>query len=345
MKKVGYLLAALLMPGILLLSPSHAPAATDGSYNLFQVPSSWDGAAPSRTAPPTADYDYAYGDEGSITYTLPWPFSFYGQSYSQITADTNGNIWFAATGAAHSITLSNTGRGPVIAAWNNDLSSRTTGGVFIRHKTNPERVVVEWRAETYTDEAGHRPNRFAATLFQNGSLRLDYGSFTATTLKDYGSGISRGDGSAHISLSGSPYTLSGQSYGIGSTADPAIAIDPAAPPTTSCATLAGAMQVGSTVTIATSSGATVGAISYPTPTSWTAQVCNLPAGDTTVTVTATAPGGQVSDAVTTLSYGTPAVPVPGMGPAGMLAAMAGLALITMQQRMRRKERGASTQLS
>lgn len=342
MKKVGYLLAALLMPGILLLSPLHAPAATDGAYTMYPIQSGWDGAEPSRTAVPGADYEYAYGDEGSVTYTLPWPFSYYGQSYSQITADTNGNIWFTAGGAAHSFVLANTGRGPVISAWNNDLSSCYYGGVFIRHKTNPERVVIEWRAETYTDEGAHRPNRFEAVLYQNGGIRLDYGAFTASTLKDYGSGISRGDGSAHISLTsafGSPYTLAGQSYGIGLSSLLPVAIDPVTPPTTSCTTLTGAMQAGSTVTVSTSTGATVGAVTYPTPTTWVVEICNLPEGDTIVTATATAPSGQVADESATLTYtpGGAGVPVPALGPGGIAAAMTAILLLAFMARERTRE--------
>jgi hypothetical protein len=206
-------------------------------YNLTTTTAAWDGADADRLKGTSADYDYAYGDETSLTYTLPWSFSYYGQSYSQITADTNGNIWFSAFGPAHSFNLASTGRGPVIAAWNNDLSSYLYGGVFIQHKTNPERVVVEWQAETYTDEGSYRPNRFEAVLYQNGSIRLDYGSFTPSTFKDFGSGISHGNGTSYISLTGSfgsPYALAGHSYGIGLTSVPPVSIDPAIPPASSC---------------------------------------------------------------------------------------------------------------
>jgi hypothetical protein len=207
----------VLLSGLLMLASSPF-AATDGSYTLLQAQTVWDGTSANRQIAQSAAYSYSYGDEGSITYQLPWPFTFYGQSYNQITADTNGNIWFSATGSAHSYNLTSTGRGQVIAAWNNDLSSAYYGGVFIQHKSAPERIVVEWQTETYTDEGSYRPNRFEAVLFQNGSIRLDYGTLAPSTSKDYGSGISKGDGTAFISLTsafGSPYTLSGRSFGIG----------------------------------------------------------------------------------------------------------------------------------
>lgn len=216
MKKAGIVLALIVMLWALILPATGVVAATDGYYQLGEVSQpAWDSTSASRTKAPTADYDYTYGDESSVTYTLPWSFSFYGQSYTQITADTNGNIWFTATGSAHSFDLATTGRGPVIAAWNNDLSSYFHGGVFIQHKTNPERVVIEWQTETYSDEGTGRPNRFAVVLFPNGTIRADYGTFSPSVGKDFGTGISRGDGTASLSLTatyGNAFSLAGRSF-------------------------------------------------------------------------------------------------------------------------------------
>ncbi|HBG05797.1 MAG TPA: hypothetical protein DDY22_09645, partial [Geobacter sp.] len=105
---------------------------------------------------------------------------------------TNGNIWFAATGFAHSINLASTGRGPVIATWNDDLSSYYYGGVFVQHKTDPERVVIEWQTETYSEEGGYAPNDLEAVLYPNGNMRLNYKPFSGSRVKDFGSGISQG---------------------------------------------------------------------------------------------------------------------------------------------------------
>jgi alpha-tubulin suppressor-like RCC1 family protein len=211
MKKIQIILTLLFM----LLHASFATAATDGFYQLSEVTASWDGTDASRTKAPTADYDYSYGDESSVTYTLPWAFTFYGQSYSSVTADTNGNVWFSATGSAHSFDLATTGRGPVIVAWNSDLSSYFYGGVFIQHKTNPERVVIEWQTETYRDESYGRHNNFEIVIFANGAIRSDYRTFDAPTATDSGSGISKGDGSASLSLTtnyGNAYSLAGRSF-------------------------------------------------------------------------------------------------------------------------------------
>ncbi len=210
LRNIVILLTLLLVTGTFT-----AQAATDGIYSLGDNAVTWDGTDADRTKAVSTDYNFTYGDEESLTYTLPWNFSFYGQSYSQITVDTNGNIWFGATTAANSFSLPAAGRGPVSAAWNDDLSSVYDGGVFIQHKTNPERVVIEWRTETYTDEGNDRPNSFEIVLFQNGNIRFDYQSFAAANSKDFGSGISKDDTTHYLSVTANyanVYTLAVRSF-------------------------------------------------------------------------------------------------------------------------------------
>ncbi|OGT99785.1 MAG: hypothetical protein A2X80_07740 [Geobacteraceae bacterium GWB2_52_12] len=216
MKNPGVVLTSILM-FLLLLNALIASAATDGFYQLSQSSQySWDGTDGSRLKAITADYAFTYGDEASVAYAMPWTFTFYGQTYNQITADTNGNIWFGPTDSAHSFNLANNGRGPVIAAWNNDLSSYYYGGVFIQHKTNPERVVIEWQTETYTTEGLQKPNYFEVVLFPNGNIAIDYKAFTSdVSNKDFGSGVSRNDGSNSVNLTndrGNVFTLAGHSF-------------------------------------------------------------------------------------------------------------------------------------
>lgn len=222
MKKTGMVVTILLLLGALLIPCSGTAVAADNFYLLSSTAYNWEGTDANRQKPATADYVSTYGDESSITYTLPASFGsfpFYGQSYNQITADTNGNIWFGNSGSAHSFNLASNGRSPVISAWNNDLSSYLTGGVFIQHKTSPrEQIVIEWQTETYTDEGRRRPHKFEVALFQTGEIRLDYGSFTnSTTNKDFGSGVSLNDGTMYASLTTNPdagnvYSLGGQSF-------------------------------------------------------------------------------------------------------------------------------------
>ena len=199
MKKILLFLLVLSMLPALLLNVNPATAAGDGYYTVTETAAQRDSATGLRL-PPTADFDYASGDEESVTYTLPWSITFYGQTFSSITADTNGNIWFTATDADYSFSLAATGRGPVISAWHQDLSSAFFGGVFIRHMSAPERVVIQWQTESYTEEGSFAPNSFSVVLFPNGSIHFDYSDFTSQSGGDFGSGISRGDSSAFINL-------------------------------------------------------------------------------------------------------------------------------------------------
>ncbi len=171
----------------------------------------WDATHANRFLPETADDWFDYGDESSLTYTLPWAFTFYGQTYQQITVDTNGSIWFDPGNLANSFPLPTTG--PVISAWNNDLSSYYTGGVFLQHKTGPERVVVEWQTETFVEEGYGRQNRFQVVLFADHAIRFNYAQFSTKGGQDFGSGVS--DGTQFLSLTerfGPVTVLAGQSF-------------------------------------------------------------------------------------------------------------------------------------
>lgn len=216
MRQTGVCWFAVIV--MLFTGTSTVMAATDGFYTLVPTTFAWDGTDENRQKPPTADYSSTYGDEAGLTYTLPWSFPFYGQSYNQISADTNGNIWFGGGGSAHSFSLGSNGHGPVIALWNHDLSSYYSGGVFVQHKTGPERIVVEWQTETYSNEGRRKPDTFEAVLYPTGAIRVDYKAFTqSSTNKDFGSGISLNDGKFFINLTGDQgnvFDLSGKSYSI-----------------------------------------------------------------------------------------------------------------------------------
>src|ERR1039457_94682 len=96
MKRPG--MRALVMFFVCLFSCICCTAwgASDGYYTVTETAASWDGTDADPLKTTTTDYDYAYGDEESVTYNLPWNITFYGQNYSRIPADTNGNVWFTA---------------------------------------------------------------------------------------------------------------------------------------------------------------------------------------------------------------------------------------------------------
>jgi hypothetical protein len=192
LKYTGLVILAVLV----LIFPGFAVSAEYYSLTATTIPAPWDGTIKDRLIAPTTpatEYNYAYGDEKSVSYALPWSMPFYGRTYTMITADTNGNIWFGTPNTAYAINLTSVTK-PVLAAWNTDLDSSYTGGVFIQHKTAPERVVIEWQARPYFESAQLVPaTTFEVVLFQTGAVRIDYGNLSATAV-DAGSGISRGDG-------------------------------------------------------------------------------------------------------------------------------------------------------
>ena len=221
MKNTGLLVTIYSLLVMLIVPYANALEISDGFYKLADTIAAWDGTDAKRTKARSNSYYYTYGDEKSIIYTLPWSFNFYGQSYNQINVDTNGNIWFGVTGFAHSFTLASNGRGPAISAWNSDLSSNYYGGAFVQRKTDAplgDRVVIEWKTETYTDEGYNRPNNFEVVLFPDGNIRIDYNYFNAANRKDIkGSGISNNDGTHFLNITANfdaVYNLAGKSFSV-----------------------------------------------------------------------------------------------------------------------------------
>ena len=153
-------------------------------------------------------------------YDLPWSFTFYGQSYTQLIADTNGNIWFNPPDPANlpvSHDLDGASNTPVISAWNTDLSSYYLGGVFIESQTGPNRVVVQWTTETWDRQGSYKPNICQAVLFQDGTIQFNYLEFADAAAPDSGSGISSGGGLEALNLSqtvAAVPTLGGRSFRI-----------------------------------------------------------------------------------------------------------------------------------
>jgi len=184
----------------LFLLPSYSSAAT---YQVSQEPLQWEALDNNRLQPETVNFQFQYGDDESLIYDLPWPILFYGQSYTQITVDTNGNLWFNPADPNNlpiNYDLINGGNGPVISVWNSDHNSYYHGGVFIEHKTSPERIVVQWSTGSWNSQGLYRPNYFQVLLTPNNSIQFNYSSINESAAADSGSGVSTGDGSRYYNL-------------------------------------------------------------------------------------------------------------------------------------------------
>ena len=157
---------SLLIITIILAFNSQALAA-DRYFtmsNLGELP--WDGTSADFLIDETQDqYEFDFIANAAINFTLPWPFEIYGQPYSEIVADGNGNITFVGEIS------------PYIIAFNDNLNAFYAGGVFVENKG--DRVVIEWQTETYKDSSEDRPIHFAVVLFSNGDIRFDYKTISA----------------------------------------------------------------------------------------------------------------------------------------------------------------------
>ncbi len=178
-----------------------------------------------------------YGDDDSVSYTLPWDFPFYGQNHRTIQITTNGSIWLTKDdgdygngsqwGGLYDIFLptgndpeEDTNFIPIIVPWNEDLTSEYYGnGVTVEVKTNPDRLVIQWDTETISTEYYDWPNQFEAVLFPDGTIRFDYiyidPDVASRYCNDSGSGVSFGDGYNYTNLTdtfGDACTLGGRSF-------------------------------------------------------------------------------------------------------------------------------------
>jgi Bacterial TSP3 repeat len=201
--------------GCLLLS---AATVFGAAYQLTEVTAAWETVTTNRFQAETSDYQFNYGDDEHQAFALPWTFNYFGQNHTQIYADTNGNIWFNPPDPTnHPVNhdLDGATNSAVISAWNADLNSYFSGGVFIEHKTLPERVVVQWTTESWEKQGSQVLNKLQAVLFQDGTIQFNYLEFADTTATDTGSGISRGGGIEVINLSqaiAAIPTLAGRSF-------------------------------------------------------------------------------------------------------------------------------------
>ncbi len=139
------------------------------------------------------------GDDSSTDYALPWNFPFYGLDVGAVTLDTNGNLWLASgIGDDYNYSLPSA-KAPVLALWNADLSSSKLGqGVRAQSKTAPDRIVVNWDTETYSEEGDNRLNNFEVVLYPNGYILFRYNYFNTHRTYDSGSGISLGNGTDYV---------------------------------------------------------------------------------------------------------------------------------------------------
>jgi Bacterial Ig-like domain (group 3) len=124
-------------------------------------------------------------DDGSVPLTLPFPFQFYGQSYSMVCVSSNGALYFIASAAACGAApndFANTdltvapppNDSPALLPFWSDLTFAVPGAGSVIYQTlgapGSRRFVVQWN-NAYP-QGSQSPVTFEAVLFESGNKIL-----------------------------------------------------------------------------------------------------------------------------------------------------------------------------
>lgn len=113
-----------------------------------------------------------YADDGVVTLDLPFPFVFYGTTYTEVQASSNGNVQFGNANPWFSNDCMSSGpvplMGDMIAPYWDDLDLRAFG--FLEYETvgtAPERIfVIEWDEVPRFGDDSDDPVTFELQLFE-----------------------------------------------------------------------------------------------------------------------------------------------------------------------------------
>lgn len=151
------------------------------------------------------------GDDTSVAVALPFSFNFYGQQYSQVYVNANGNISFAGPNPSAFATALTNNNQPLIGVLSGDLNPGVDGaggtadGFLAITGTAPNRAaVITWYlVPEYADSA---PNTFQAVLGESGGIVLSYQDLGTDGVQWSGQpievGVTSGAGQATMVASG-----------------------------------------------------------------------------------------------------------------------------------------------
>ncbi|MBE3574316.1 MAG: PKD domain-containing protein [Firmicutes bacterium] len=115
------------------------------------------------------------GDDSGVSVDLPWPFPFYGGTYTSLSVCSNGYLTFGSTTGDYSndpIPDDNTPNNLLAVYWD-DLSPNRAGSVYTYHDAAHERFVVEWYQVPLYPNTGALT--FEAILYPDGRILYQYG--------------------------------------------------------------------------------------------------------------------------------------------------------------------------
>ncbi len=137
-------------------------------------------------------------DQNQGPFPIGFSFPYYGATFSDFRACTNGWISFTSSSTAYSnTTLPNSGSGVpenLVAAFWDDLTFSATGDAY--YHSDGSRLIVQWQAVPRLSDGGN-PNTFQIQLYPDGRIIYQYLSITAAARNSHTIGIqdaARNDG-------------------------------------------------------------------------------------------------------------------------------------------------------
>jgi len=117
-------------------------------------------------------------DDCAYQRTLPFPFTYYGVSYSTVFVGTNGYLTFNSGDNTYTETLPVFNNRPRIAPFFDDLYGRSTGAVYINDQL-PGRFVITYLTVQHYNYGGS--NTLQVILYSDGRIQFGYRGITALT--------------------------------------------------------------------------------------------------------------------------------------------------------------------
>ena len=140
-----------------------------------------------------------HADDGVTTINLPFGYTFYGQTFSNVTLSSNGNLQFGSSSTAYANACLPQGgvNNAIFAFWEDLRTDCSNNGIYTSTSgTAPNRIFnIEWRASYYNASCAGATANFEVRLYE-GQTRFDiiYGnlngngsSATVGVQKDTGS--------------------------------------------------------------------------------------------------------------------------------------------------------------
>jgi hypothetical protein len=115
-------------------------------------------------------------DDCNYLYNLPFPFTFYGVTYSQVYVGTNGYVTFTGGDSTYTETLPAFNSLPRIAAFFDDLYGRSQGGLYV-NSSLPGRFVITQQTVQHYEFGGS--NTLQIILYADGRIQFAYRGMTA----------------------------------------------------------------------------------------------------------------------------------------------------------------------